>query len=195
MTVQVTHDRRLVSQYQVPIPGEESGQKRSLLVGSSAPMRDLFDMIDKLSLTEQPVLIIGETGTGKELVAHSIHEGGLLSGTPFLAVDCGALSPRAINIDLFECFLERKSAAVRTPPGRCSGTVFLDTFELLPKKSRGHRRHVLRRGSFFSVRYGHRVKFDARIIVATHHDLLDDSRKGNCGDNILRLLNPATVRV
>ena len=54
-------------------------------------------------------------------------------------------------------------------------------------------RHVLRKGSFFSVRCGHRVKFDARIIAATHHDLLDDSTKDNFRGDVLDLLNPVKV--
>ncbi len=106
------------------------------LIGRSAPMREVFALIERFGATELPVAIEGESGTGKELVARALHERSRAARGPFVAVDCGALSPTVIEAELFGVARGAFTGASEDRPGLIGaadgGTLFLDGIGALP---------------------------------------------------------------
>jgi DNA-binding NtrC family response regulator len=145
------------------------------LFGENPAMRRLFTQIDKVAKTDLTVLIQGETGTGKELVAHAIHTESDRRSKPFVVVDCGALSPGLAESILFghEKGAFTNAIARRDSPflQAAGGTVFLDELgelpiELQPKLLRALAEHRVQ-----SVGGTGYASFDARIVAATRRDL------------------------
>ncbi|MGA9521093.1 MAG: sigma 54-interacting transcriptional regulator [Myxococcaceae bacterium] len=152
------------------------------LVGHSVPMRRLYAEIERVAATEAPVLIHGETGTGKELVAQALHD---LSGRakgPFRVVDCASLSPELVQSTLFGHVRGAFTGAVTDARGALEqadgGTLFLDEVGELPLDQQGAILRALETGTF--TRLGENVarKSDFRILCATHRDLEAEVKQG-----------------
>ena len=143
------------------------------LVGESPAMLSVYEQIDKVARTPSPVLILGETGTGKELVAESIHRA---SGRPgqFVAVNCGSLSRELAASELFGHEKGSFTGAVRRHPGffkrADSGTLFLDELAEMPIELQPHFLRVLETGSVLPVGSEREVPIDARTVAATNRD-------------------------
>ncbi|MGN6104652.1 MAG: sigma 54-interacting transcriptional regulator [Kofleriaceae bacterium] len=145
------------------------------MVGRSVAMRELFAVCAKVAPTDAPVIIQGETGTGKDLVARAIHERSLRRGRPLVVLDCAAIPPPLIESELFG---HEKGAFTGATAMRAGvferadgGTVFLDelgelAIELQPKLLR-----CLETGEFLRVGGERPVKVDIRVIAATNRDL------------------------
>jgi transcriptional regulator with GAF, ATPase, and Fis domain len=145
------------------------------LRGRSVAMRELFAMCARVAPTDAPVLIQGETGTGKELVAHAIHDHSLRAGKPFVVFDCGAVPPTLIESELFGHERGAFTGAVAQRAGvferADGGTVFLDelgelALELQPKLLR-----VLEGGEVMRVGGERPRQVDVRVLAATNRDL------------------------
>jgi transcriptional regulator with GAF, ATPase, and Fis domain len=145
------------------------------LVGKSAIMRRLFDSIDRVAATDSTVLITGETGTGKELVAESIHERSPRAGGPFVVVDCGALPASLFEDQLFGheagAFTDAARAMAGLFEAAHGGTLFLDEIgelpiDLQPKLLRAVETHKIRR-----VGGTRTIDCDVRLVCATNRDL------------------------
>jgi len=169
--------------YDEPQPVELwDGARFGPLIGSSPPMRELFGRLARVAPTEASVLIHGETGTGKELVAQAIHEGSRRAGQPFVIVDCGALPEDLLESELFGHAKGAFTGAVTARPGAIEsaegGTVFLDEIGELPLSVQPK---LLRAVESRQVRRigesAHRT-VDVRFVSATHRDL---SRMVNTG--------------
>jgi len=143
------------------------------LVGESPAMLAVYEQIEKVGRTPSPVLILGETGTGKELVAESIHRA---SGRPaqFVAVNCGSLSRELAASELFGHEKGSFTGAVRRHPGffkrADGGTLFLDELAEMPLELQPHFLRVLETGSVLPVGSEREVPVDARIVAATNRD-------------------------
>ena len=143
------------------------------LIGESPAMLSVYEQIDKVARTPSPVLILGETGTGKELVAESIHRA---SGRPgqFVAVNCGSLSRELAASELFGHEKGSFTGAVRRHPGffkrADSGTLFLDELAEMPVELQPHFLRVLETGSVLPVGSEREVPIDARTVAATNRD-------------------------
>ena len=143
------------------------------LIGESPPMQSVYEQIEKVGRTPSPVLILGETGTGKELVAESIHRA---SGRPgqFVAVNCGSLSRELAASELFGHEKGSFTGAVRRHPGffkrADGGTLFLDELAEMPLELQPHFLRVLETGSVLPVGSEREVPVDARIVAATNRD-------------------------
>ena len=134
------------------------------LVGDSAPMVKLFEMVRKLSTVKSNVLIIGESGTGKELFARAIHYNGLLRDKPFVPINCGAIPDTLIESELFGYRRGAFTGAIRDKVGyfeaASGGTLFLDEISTLPLAVQSSLLRVLRSGS--SCRWATRTRLRGR---------------------------------
>jgi DNA-binding NtrC family response regulator len=154
------------------------------LIGESPAMLAVYEQIEKVARTPSPVLILGETGTGKELVAESIHRA---SGRPgqFVAVNCGSLSRELAASELFGHEKGSFTGAVRRHPGffkrADGGTLFLDELAEMPLELQPHFLRVLETGSVLPVGSEREVPVDARTVAATNRD-----PKKAIGDKALR---------
>ncbi len=169
------------------------------LLGASLGMRQLFELIDKASQSDCPVLIQGETGTGKELVARSIHLNGPRADRPFLPVDCAALAPTLIESELFGYVRGAFTGAVYTKPGLLQaaqgGTVFFDEIGELPVDLQAKLLRALQEKEVRPVGSTRCVKFDARIIAATNRDLEAAIEQGTFRKDLYFRLNVVSLRL
>jgi two-component system, NtrC family, response regulator HydG len=155
--------------------GETERERRhfGLLIGESAAMRAVYDQIEKVARTDSPVLVVGETGTGKELVAESIHRSSARSGR-FVAVNCGSLSRELAGSELFGHEKGSFTGAVRRHLGffkrADSGTLFLDELAEMPLELQPHFLRVLERGTVLPVGSEQEERVDARVIAATNRE-------------------------
>ncbi|KKO47146.1 ATPase AAA [Arsukibacterium ikkense] len=145
-----------------------------LLVGSSKPMLKLYRTIRKVAVTEANVLIIGESGAGKELIANTLHLASLRANQPFVAINCGALSPELIDSELFGHIKGSFTGAHRDHQGVFSqaegGTLFLDEITEMPIEQQVKLLRVLENGEFRPVGSEKTLTANVRIAAATNRD-------------------------
>jgi len=169
------------------------------IVGASAKIQDVLRMISRLKDTRTPVLIAGESRTGKELVARAIHFHGTLANRPFVAVDCGSLVPTLIESELFGYENGAFTRAIRSQTGlfqsASGGTIFLDEIGELPLELQAKLLRVLQEKEVRPVGSNQKVKVDVRVIVATNRDLEVEYRKGTFRKDLFFRLNVVTVHL
>src|SRR5262249_34252320 len=145
------------------------------IVGSSAKIQDILRVVARLKDTRTPVLITGESGSGKELIARAIHYKGVYAKRPFIAVDCGSLVPTLIESELFGYEKGAFTGAVKAKQGLFQaangGTIFLDEIGELPLEMQAKLLRVLQEKEVRPVGNNHPVRVDVRIIAATNRDL------------------------
>ncbi|MBL4635402.1 MAG: sigma 54-interacting transcriptional regulator [Kofleriaceae bacterium] len=172
---------------------------RTHLTGKSKVMRDLANRIGLVAPSELPVLIQGETGTGKELVARSIHESSHRAAAPLISENCGALTESVLASELFGHEKGAFTGAAHTKRGLFEvahgGTLFLDEVgELSPTVQRNLLR-VLENGSLRRLGGERTIQVDVRIVAATHRDLLAMVREGSFRQDLYYRLQGATLLV
>ena len=145
------------------------------MIGGSPAMLAVFKGIPRIAGKRQPVLITGETGTGKELVARAIHDLGPDKDRPFVAVDCGALSADIVESEIFGHVRGAFTGAIGDRPGLLAsaarGTLFLDEVGELPLALQAKFFRVLQDGEFRPLGGDAVRKFEGRVIAATNRDL------------------------
>ncbi len=155
--------------------GQGDAERRhfGLLIGESASMRAVYEQIERVARTDSPVLIVGETGTGKELVAEAIHRSSGRTGR-FVAVNCGSLSRELAGSELFGHEKGSFTGAVRRHLGffkrADAGTLFLDELAEMPPELQPHFLRVLEKGVVLPVGSEQEERVDARLIAATNRD-------------------------
>jgi transcriptional regulator with GAF, ATPase, and Fis domain len=163
------------------------------IVGTSRPLKAVLSRIAKVAPTDSTVLITGETGTGKELIARAVHKRSQRSGHAFVSVNCAALAPTLISSELFGHEKGAFTGAVQRRLGRFEmadgGTIFLDEVgELLPDTQAALLR-VLQEREFERVGGGQPVQVDVRVITATNRDLNAAVANGTFRKDLLYRLN------
>ncbi len=166
------------------------------LIGTSAPMMQLKDMIRKVAPTQTSVLVFGESGTGKELVARTIHFNSPRSDGPFLGVNCAALSESILESELFGV-----EAGVATGVRRRTGlfvqanrgTLFLDEIGDMPLNMQVKILRVLQERSVRPVGGKATERIDVRIVCATNKDLWEEVRQGRFREDLLYRLDVISV--
>lgn len=147
------------------------------IYGQSMAMRLLFDRIHKIAATDMTVLIQGETGTGKEMVARSIHDLSKRKNKPYVVINCGAISASLIESELFGHEKGAFTGADQKHIGAFEqanfGTLFLDEVGELPLDLQSKLLRVLEYQTFKRVGGNQDIKTNIRIITATHRDLLN----------------------
>jgi formate hydrogenlyase transcriptional activator len=163
------------------------------IVGTSKPLKAVLSRIAKVAPTDSTVLITGETGTGKELIARAVHKRSKRCGRPFISVNCAALAPTLVSSELFGHEKGAFTGATQRRLGRFEmaegGTIFLDEVgELLPDTQAALLR-VLQEREFERVGGGQHVQVDVRVIAATNRDLSAAVSNGTFRQDLLYRLN------
>lgn len=152
----------------------------SEIYGNSAAIKNVRDLIVRVAPTNAPVLIFGETGTGKELVARAIHRGSPRSGKPFVAVNCAALPPTLLESELFGHDRGAFTGADRSRAGLFEaaheGTLFLDEIGEMPMEAQAKLLRVLTDGQVTRIGSTKPRQVDVRVIAATHRELTQHIR-------------------
>jgi two-component system, NtrC family, nitrogen regulation response regulator GlnG len=145
------------------------------LTGDSAPMREVFRAIGRVAQTRLNVLVTGETGTGKELVARALHRHSPRASGPFVALNTAAVPAELLESELFGHEAGAFTGATRRYHGRfeqaAGGTLFLDEIGDMPLSLQTRLLRVLAEGEFYRVGGRELLRTDARVIAATHQDL------------------------
>ena len=145
------------------------------LIGSSAKFRALLDAVAMVAPVDSAVLIQGETGTGKELIARAIHEVSLRRKNRFVALNCAAIPSTLLESELFGCEKGAFTGAVAQTIGRFQaadrGTLFLDEIGDLPLELQPKLLRALQEKQFERLGSGHTLQVDVRIVAATNQDL------------------------
>jgi len=169
------------------------------LIGESAPMRRLFEMIGRVSQRHSPVLIIGETGTGKELVARAVHFAGPRREQVLVPVDCSALTPTLIETELFGYVKGAFTGADHSKRGLLQiandGTIFLDEIGELPCFLQSKLLRALQEKEIRPVGSTERIPINGRVIAATNRDLEAGIREGTFRQDLYFRLNVMQIRV
>ncbi len=169
------------------------------LVGRAPAMRALFADLARIAPSDVTVLVEGETGTGKEVVADALHAASRRSRGPFVVFDCGAVAPSLVESELFGHERGAFTGAVTSRPGvfeqAHGGTLFLDELgelpkELQPKLLRALERREVRRLGSQKV-----INVDVRLVAATHRNLAVEVQRGNFRQDLYYRLAAARVRV
>jgi len=163
------------------------------LVGSSAAMRRVHDMVAQVATTKTNVLVSGESGTGKELVARGIHDLSERREKPFIAVNCGAIPENLLESELFGHVRGAFTGAVSNKPGLVEtadgGTLFLDEIGELPQSLQVKLLRLIQEKTLRRVGGNHDQRIDVRIVAATHRDLRAEAEAGRFREDLYYRLN------
>ncbi len=169
------------------------------LVGKSRAMRDLCHLLETVASTSSTVLIIGETGTGKELAARAIHHASPRRGNRFVALNCSAIPETLLEAELFGHVRGAFTGAVGNRQGRLEqahkGTLFLDEIGTMSPSLQAKMLRVLQEREFERVGDSHTIKIDVRVIAATHSDLTKMVAEGAFREDLFYRLNVIPVRL
>jgi transcriptional regulator with GAF, ATPase, and Fis domain/tetratricopeptide (TPR) repeat protein len=169
------------------------------IIGSSDVMLNLLNLIHKVAPTKSTVLIKGETGVGKELIARAIHRESARRNGPFIRVNCAALPDTLIDSELFGHEKGAFTGASRMKPGRFelanSGTIFLDEVSELPPSTQSRLLRILQEKEFQRVGGTKTLFSDFRLIAATNKDLEREVQDGRYRSDLFFRLNVFPIRV
>jgi sigma-54-dependent transcriptional regulator len=165
----------------------------SEIIGTSKPMQQVFDLMGKVINTTATVLLTGETGTGKELVAQSIHYSGVRSKGNFVAQNCATLPENLLEGELFGFKKGAFSGADRDKKGLIEhangGTLFLDEIGDMPISLQAKLLRVLQEREVRPLGALNNIPVDIRIVAATHHNLLDKIKQGEFREDLFYRLS------
>ncbi len=169
------------------------------MIGRSPEMDKLYRILAKVAQSSHPVLILGESGVGKELVARSIHTNGSHADRPFVPVDCGSLVPTLMESELFGYVKGAFTGANRSKDGLLAsaegGTVFLDEIGELPLDLQAKLLRALQEKEIRPVGATHRVAIKVRILAATNRDLSAMVEQGHFRKDLYYRLSVVNLRI
>lgn len=188
----VLENRRLRSLAEAP--GEETA-----LLGEAPAIIRLRQTIRDLADVDVDVLVLGETGTGKEVVANLLHQQGRRRSKPFVALNCGALPETVIESELFGYEAGAFTGAQKKRVGRIEhssgGTLFLDELESMPPAAQVKLLRVLEGREISPLGSNERRRVDLRVVAATKLDLGDPAQRGDFREDLFYRLNVVTLRI
>ena len=193
-------DRKRLQQENVLLKrAMHSANQFTNIIGNSAAMIQVFDMVETIAPTGSTVLITGESGTGKELVARAIHVRSARSERPFVAVNCGALTETLLDSELFGHMRGSFTGADGNRKGLIEiadkGTIFLDEIGEMSPMLQVKILRVLQERKFRRVGGNEEVEADIRIIAATNRDLAKMVAEGQFREDLIYRINVIPVRL
>lgn len=169
------------------------------LIGDSAPVRRIYELIGRVASSDASVLIQGETGTGKELIARAIHTSSGRKQGPFVAINCAAVPASLLESELFGhakgAFTDAKSQRPGLFVQASGGTLFLDEIGEMPLDMQAKLLRALQERTVRPVGANQEVPFDARILAATHRDLEADITDNRFRQDLYYRINVVRIDV
>jgi two-component system nitrogen regulation response regulator GlnG len=182
-----------------PAPEPDATAGADTLLGQSPAMRELFRAIGRLAQAPVPVLVTGETGTGKELVARALHAESPRARRPFVALNTAAIPAELLESELFGHEAGAFTGASKRHVGRFEqadgGTLFLDEIGDMPAGLQTRLLRVLSQGEFFRVGGRELIRVDVRVLAATHQDLAARVADGRFRADLLHRLDVVRLRL
>jgi transcriptional regulator with PAS, ATPase and Fis domain len=173
-----------------PLPG---------IIGSSAAMSEVYCLTRQVARSRASVLLLGETGTGKELIAHAIHELSQRRNRPFVRVNCGALSESLLESELFGHVRGAFTGAIDNRTGRFeaahTGTIFLDEINSTTPHLQVKLLRALQEREFERVGDTQTIRVDTRVIAASNRDLLAEVAAGRFREDLYYRLNVVPIHL
>jgi two-component system response regulator AtoC len=167
------------------------------MITVSPQMREFFDLIGRVARTDSSILIRGETGTGKELVANAVHQLSRRAGGPFRAVNCATFTPELLASELFGHVRGAFTGAIRDRQGlfasASSGTVFLDEIAEMPLDLQARILRVVQEKNFVPVGGTDPIEVDVRLVSATHRALRREVEEGRFREDLMYRLRVVPI--
>jgi transcriptional regulator with PAS, ATPase and Fis domain len=177
--------------------GDETSSPIKGLIGSGPAMMEIYALTRRVAVSNASVLLVGETGTGKELVAKAIHQLSPRGSGPFVRVNCGALSESLLESELFGHVRGSFTGAIANRTGRFeaahTGTIFLDEINSTTPKLQVKLLRVLQEREFERVGDTETIRVDTRVIAASNRELLDEVAKENFREDLYYRLNVVPI--
>ena len=169
------------------------------MIGESAAIKDIKDMIDKVAQTDARVLIMGANGTGKELVARNLHQKSNRSAKPYVEVNCAAIPSELIESELFGHEKGSFTSAVRQHKGKFEqadgGTLFLDEIGDMSLAAQAKVLRVLQEKKLSRVGSDKDITVDVRVVAATNKNLTEEIAKGTFREDLYHRLSVIVIKV
>ncbi|AMY13006.1 Transcriptional regulatory protein ZraR [Luteitalea pratensis] len=169
------------------------------LVGRSPAMQEVFKIVETVAPTNSTILILGETGTGKELVARAIHQISTRSGEKFVALNCSAIPESLLEAELFGHVKGAFTGAIASRPGRFElahrGTLFLDEIGTMPVPLQAKLLRALQEREVERIGEARPIKIDVRVLAATNANLDEMVRQGTFREDLFYRLNVIPVQL
>jgi two-component system, NtrC family, response regulator AtoC len=193
------HDRQLKSENSMLRSELQGKYQFTNLVGHSAPIQQIYRMVAAVAHKTSTILITGETGTGKELIAKAIHFNGSRKEHPMVSVNCGAIAANLLETELFGHVKGAFTGAHQHRVGRFEqanhGTLFLDEVANMPLDLQVKLLRVLQERELQRVGSNTTIKVDVRIIAATNGDLFEKVKKGEFREDLYYRLNVIPIAI
>ena len=180
-------------------PYQQSGPPDARIIGSGPAMEEVYRVTRRVAQSSCSVLILGETGTGKELIATALHKLSRRAGGPMVKVNCGALSESLLESELFGHVRGSFTGAVANRTGRFEaahgGTIFLDEVDSTSLKLQVKLLRVLQEREFERVGDTQTIRVDTRVIAASNRDLMQEVESGRFREDLYWRLNVVPIHI
>ena len=178
-------------------PADDEAETIPGIIGTSPAMAEVYALTRRVAASNASVLLVGETGTGKELIARAIHELSPRSSGPFVRVNCGALSESLLESELFGHVRGSFTGAVANRAGRFesahTGTIFLDEINSTTPKLQVKLLRVLQEREFERVGDTETIRVDTRVVAASNRELLDEVARETFREDLYYRLNVVPI--
>ena len=192
----ISENQKLFSQNKIL---KKKVSKKYEMIGNSKKLREIKEMIEKIALTDARVLITGQNGTGKELVAHSIHEKSERAAMPMVEVNCAAIPSELIESELFGHMKGSFTGAVKDKQGKFElankGTLFLDEIGDMSLSAQAKVLRALQEGKVSRVGSDSEISVDVRVLAATNKNLKDEIKDGRFREDLYHRLSVIELKV
>jgi sigma-54 dependent transcriptional regulator, flagellar regulatory protein len=192
-------DRGLCLVNDIPTHGPKNREKFGDIIGHSAKMQEIFTLVEKVADSDSTIIINGESGTGKGLIARAIHKNSDRKDRPFITINCGAIPENLLESELFGHVRGAFTGATSSKPGKFElanrGSIFLDEIGDMSANLQVKILRVLEEREFEQVGGSKTIIADVRIIAATHRDLEKLVQEGSFREDLFYRLNVIPIEI